>query len=288
MVIKQIAKTKGGQDGAIYGNLMFRFNTKGLCHVYDINALIENHDEIVEFSPISEFTLDRTDEIVPHSNAVVFGNQFFKDGDEFPLLYSNIYNNYAKYDNKLVGLCCVYRLQRDGSSFKTTLVQLIEIGFSEDKDLWRSEGDISDVRPYGNFVVDNENEKYYAFVMRDGDKTTRYFAFDLPKVTAGITDEKFAVRKVTLKKEDIIEQFDVPYHNYIQGAVMKNGKIYSVEGFHEKIHPAIRVIDTANKTQELFFDFFDSGFPHEAEFIDFFNDRCLYSDAKGNIFEVEF
>ncbi|MBE6610620.1 MAG: hypothetical protein E7634_08120 [Ruminococcaceae bacterium] len=275
-------------DGAIYGDLMFRFNSKGSCKVYELSELRNESNSVIELAPISEFTLDRAEEIVPHSNAVVFGNEFYAEGDEFPLLYSNIYNNYAKSDDKLVGVCCVYRLERIGDSFTATLVQLIEIGFSEEKGLWRSEGDITDVRPYGNFVVDSENGKYYAFVMRDGDKTTRYFAFDLPDVTDGVADERFGVKKVTLKKEDIIEHFDVPYHNFIQGAVMKNGKIYSVEGFHEKIHPAIRVIDTAKKNQELFFDFFDAGFPHEAEFIDFYKDRCLYSDAKGNIFEINF
>ena len=288
MKIKQIAKTQGGQDGAIYGNHMFRFNTKGICRVYDISSLNEKKDEIIEFSPIAEFTLDRAEEIVPHSNAVVFGYELYEEGDEFPLLYSNIYNNYAKAEDKLVGVCCVYRLQREGKSFKTTLVQLIEIGFTDDRELWRSKEDIADVRPYGNFVIDNNNGKYYAFVMRDDDKTTRYFAFNMPKITAGTIDNKFAVNKVTLPKTDIIEYFDVPYHNYIQGAVMKNGKIYSVEGFHERIHPAIRVIDPANKKQEFFFDFFNAGFPHEAECIDFFNDRCLYSDAKGNIFEIDF
>lgn len=287
MKIRQVAKTLGGQDGAIYGNLMFRFNTKGLCRVYDISVLLEECDSIVELSPVAEFTLDRAEEIVPHSNAVVFGNEFYEDGDEFPLLYSNIYNNYAKADEKLVGVCCVYRLQRNGAIFSTTLVQLIEIGFTDNKGLWRSCGETADVRPYGNFVIDNDKSKYYAFVMRDQEKNTRYFAFDLPKITDGIKDEKFGVNKAVLTEKDMIEYFDTPYHNYIQGAVMRSSKIYSVEGFHERIHPAIRVIDTVSKKQELFFDFFEAGMPIEAEFIDFYDSRCLYGDAKGNIFELE-
>ena len=35
-----------------------------------------------------------------------------------------------------------------------------------------------------------------------------------------------------------------------------------------------------------FLDFFEAGYEHEAEFIDFYGDRCLYSDAKGNVFEL--
>lgn len=37
----------------------------------------------------SEFVLDRCNDIFPHSNSVVFGNEFFDKNDEFPLLYTN-------------------------------------------------------------------------------------------------------------------------------------------------------------------------------------------------------
>ena len=64
--------------------------------------------------------------------AVVDNAAYADPADEFPLLYSNVYNNYAKTENKRKGFCCVYRLQRAGESFVTTLVQLIEIGFTEE------------------------------------------------------------------------------------------------------------------------------------------------------------
>ncbi|MBQ8397515.1 MAG: hypothetical protein IJX53_04865 [Clostridia bacterium] len=289
MNIKHIANTHGGQDGAIFGKYLFRFNAKGLCRVYDLTLLTAEADTAVDLPLLAEFTLDRAGEIVPHSNAVGFGREFYAEGDEFPLLYSNIYNNYAKAEDKLCGMCCVYRLQRDGTQFSTTLVQLIEIGFADDRDsgLWRSAGETEDVRPYGNFVIDAENGVYYAFVMRDDDRTTRYFAFDLPKLADGETDGRFGVKKVTLTAADIRMQFDTPYHNYIQGACFRSGRIYSVEGFHDRIHPALRVIDAAEKRQVLFFDFFEAGYPLEAEFIDFYAEMCLYSDAKGHVFALD-
>ena len=279
---------RSGQDGTVFGDYLFRFEADGRGFVYSLAQVDLDADEPTELSALCTFPLDKMEKIAPHSNAVMFGNEYFEEGDEFPLLYSNIYNNYAKADNKLCGVCCVYRVRREGERFFTTLVQLVEIGFTDDRELWRSSGEVADVRPYGNFVIDCENSKYYAFVMRDGEKSTRYFSFNLPRLSDGEWDEEFGVRRVTLSKEDILEYFDTPYHNFVQGAVFHKGKIYEVEGFHKDIRPAIRVIDTVKKSQELFFDFYEAGYTHEPEFIDFYKDNCLYSDAKGNIFLIEF
>lgn len=279
MKITKLANIRGGQDGAIYKDFLFRFSSKGGCSVYDMTALDG------EPEPISEFKLDKIDLIVPHSNSVIFGNEFFAPEDEFPLVYSNVYNNYAKTEDKRVGICCVYRLLREGNAFSTKLVQLIKIGFTDDRGLWRSSGDVEDKRPYGNFVVDTDKDQLWAFVMRDGAMQTRYFAFDLPKLADGEIGAS-GVREVTLTADMIKEYFDTPYHHYVQGAVFREGKIYSVEGFGEKIHPALRIIDTEKKRQLLHFDFFDAGYTDEAELIDFYGDRCIYGDHIGDLFEL--
>ena len=281
MKITKLAKIRGGQDGAICNDFLFRFSSKGGCSVYDMTALSG------EPEPIAEFKLDKAELIAPHSNSVTFGNEFFAEGDEFPLLYSNVYNNYAKTEDKRVGICCVYRLVRDGNTFSTQLVQLIKIGFTDDRNLWRSSGDIEDKRPYGNFVVDTQNSLLYAFVMRDGESRTRYFAFDLPKLSDGEIGDS-GVSEITLTADMIKEYFDTPYHNYVQGAVCHEGKIYSVEGFGEKIHPAIRIIDTEKKCQTYFFDFFEAGCTDEAELIDFYQGRCIYGNHIGELFELKF
>jgi hypothetical protein len=281
MKIKKLSKIIGGQDGAIYNNLLFRFSSKGGCTVYDMNDLAE------EAVPLAEFKLDGLDIMVPHSNSVIFGNEYFAEGDEFPLLYSNVYNNYSKTEDKRPGICCVYRLVRDGNVFSTTLVQLIKIGFTDDRELWRSAGDVEDKRPYGNFVVDTDKNQLWAFVMRDGEKQTRYLSFDLPKASDGNVGAS-GIREVILTADMIKEYFDTPYHNYVQGAVCYEGKIYSVEGFGEKIHPAIRIIDTEERRQILHFDFFEAGCTDEAELIDFYEGKCIYGNHIGELFELEF
>jgi len=289
MKVKHIANIASGQDGAIWGNYLFRFNSKGLCRVYDISGL-KPSENIGELTPMAEFVLGSSELIVPHSNAVMFGTEYYDPADEFPLLYSNIYNNYAKEENPLVGVCCVYRLRREADSFAADLVQLIEIGFTDNREYWRSPGDVADVRPYGNFVIDHDAGLYWGFVMRDGCDATRYIAFDIPKLNDGIQDPKYGVNKVTLGIGDIRDSFDCDYHHYVQGGCCHKGIIYSVEGFtrSEKNPPAIRVIDTRNHIQYCHYAFGDFDMTIEPEFIDFWGEQCIYSDAHGNVYALEF
>lgn len=281
MNIKLAGKISGGQDGAIWGQYLFRFNEAGKCVVHDLR------DNLRE---ISQFVLDKNDILSPHSNAVMFGREYFSPDDEFPLLYTNIYNNYATAVNPLRGVCCVYRLQRTTDGFTTTLVQLIEVGFVEDSRYWRSSDEVEDVRPYGNFSIDRDAALYYGFTMRDKWKTTRYFSFKLPKLADGIMDETYGVNRVVLNAGEILDQFDCEYHQFIQGACIHNGLIYSLEGFaHDPGKPpAIRVIDPKEKRQLLYVPFGDFGMTAEPEFIDFDGETCYYAEAPGELYIIEF
>ena len=223
MKIKQIAKISSGQDGAIRNNQLFRFDTRGKCFVYDLLDIDAN--SVKELEPIGSFVLDKAELIVPHSNSVCWGTEFYDPNDEYPLLYSNVYNNYAKADDKLIGVCCVYRVERTEGNFKTTLVQLIEIGFTDDPSLWKAYPDRDGVRPYGNFVIDCRAGYYYAFVMRSEELGTRYFKFKIPSLSEGEVDSIYGVKRVVLTPEDICDKFDCPYHRYVQGAIVHGKNI---------------------------------------------------------------
>lgn len=287
MEIRAINQISGGQDGAIWGRFLFRFKGNGTCLVYDLDGF---NNAVEPVSAISSFVLDKADVLAPHSNAVMFGNEYYCPGDEFPLLYSNVYNNYAGAEDPRKGVCCVYRLQRSGDSFTTTMVQLIEIGFLNEGDRWYSSEAHSDVRPYGNFAIDRAKGIYYAFTMRDACKTTRYFSFQLPKARDGVLDEQLSVKRLSLPSSAIIDFFDCPYHYYIQGACTHGGKIYSLEGFSDSADnpPAIRVIDPERKCQERCVAFGDFGMTIEPEFIDFREETCYYGDAQGNLYNITF
>jgi len=282
MNARKLGVIEKGQDGAVFNGYLFRFDVDGSCNVYRLSEISDNS------VPICQFVLDKTDVIVPHCNAVMFGDQYYKENDEFPLLYCNIYNSYAKAENKRKGVTCVYRLERNGSTFATTLVQLIEVGFTEDN-IWKS-ANCDDVRPYGNFAIDAENGMYYAFTMRDEGETTRYFSFDLPNINEGILDHSSGVKRVVLGKEDIRSFFDCEYHRYLQGACFHNGIIYSLEGFtdSEINPPAIRFIHVNTQRQERLCYFSDYGMNVEPEFIDFENEICYYADHDGNVFVLNF
>ena len=288
MKIKQIAKITEGQDGVIFGNELFRFKHRGKCVVYDLGEI--ELDRVKELTPTTTFMLDKVDLIAPHSNSVCFGTEYYAEGDEFPLLYSNVYNNYARCDDRRIGVCCVYRLRREGAGFVTSLVQLIEIGFCEDAELWKAYPDRHGERPYGNFLVDREGGYYHAFVMRSEEKGTRYFKFKLPSVSDGELDTELGIRRVVLRVEDALDYFDCPYHRFIQGAALYNGVIYSAEGFcdNEVNRPAMRLISLEQRRQLEYIDLMSMGYTVEPEMIDFRDGVCYYSDAEGNLFNLVF
>lgn len=264
------------QDGAMCNGLLFKFHSDGMCYVFDPTT----------GKKIGAFMLNGTDSYLPHSNAVCFGSTYYEEGDEFPLLYANIYNNYNKdnYEDKRAGMVCVYRLRRTSETrFTTTLVQVIKIDFA-DVSPWRSKWDaesqtFTDRSPWGNFIIDTDGNRLWAFVTRDVNHTTRFFCFDIPEVN------KQALEVVKLTTANVERTFDIPYSWYLQGACFHDGKIYSTEGMGTEDNPTrIRVVDLENGIEDCVVDLFANQAKgagvREAEFIDFSDGVCWYGDYK--------
>ena len=229
------------QEGAIFDGKLFALDHAGSGKVYDIYNKTQ----------IASYSLDNLGAINPHGNSVCFSSQYYAAGDKYPLLYVNVYNNYKNENDRKEGYCCVYRLTENGKNFTTKLVQVIRIGFTENLNFWKSLSNNGDVRPYGNFVVDSDNNDLYAYVMRDATGKTRFFKFDLPTLSDGTYNSSYGCNLVTLGQSDIKDQFDLAYFNYIQGCDYLNGKIISVEGFNNGesgAEPAVRIIDLKTKT----------------------------------------
>lgn len=247
------------QDGAIWDGKLFVFGVNGTGQVYDLSKK----------TLLGTIALDKTDVLKPHANSVCFGNTKYDENDQYPLLYVNIYNNYSNSTDRMEGTCCVYRLTESAGGFSTQLVQVIRIGFTEDLALWKSMENNKDTRPYGNFVVDTDKNKLYAFVMRDANQTTRFFAFEIPALGSGDYNETYGCNVVTLKKEDIQSQFDVEYFNYIQGCCYSNGQIISAEGFGNStsVPPTIRIVDLETQKVVKTYNLTEAGLPEEPEVI---------------------
>lgn len=274
---EHIGTIEGGQDGAVFDEHLFRFDHLGSCSVYNTKNL----------QLTGRFVLNKTDVFRPHSNAVCFGAEYYDKTDEFPLLYTNIYNNYANDRDRLLGCCGVYRITRRGTTFSGELVQVIRIGFTDDP-LWRSDG-AEDVRPFGNMVTDTDTGSFYVFTMRDKEQTTRYFRFDLPKLSDGQMNIVYGVNVATLEKEDIRDYFDCEYSCYLQGACYYGGMIYSTEGFDNDRHPGrIRMIDLQAKKQYASMNIRSYGLLREPEFIYAFHGFFWYGDAIGGLYRFDF
>ena len=103
MKIEFFSKIVGGrQDGAISNGFLFSFNHQGKCTVYETKTLgCLRNDEAEVFA---EFVLDKNETLVPHSNAVMFGNEYYDEKDEFPLLYTKLVKTGVITLEKLIDL----------------------------------------------------------------------------------------------------------------------------------------------------------------------------------------
>ncbi len=275
---KKLFNTSAGQDGAIYKSLVFRFDPVGNCRVYSLEG-----GELLD-----KFTLADKEYIYPHSNAVFFGTEYYSETDEFPILYSNVYNTYQKEENRREGTLLAYRINRKETDFSAELVGIIKIGFTQDK-LWISEN-VKDIRPYGNFVLDRDSGILHAFVMKDETRKTAFFSFKLPAIRDGEATGYKNVRCVTLSKSDIIDSFEGEYINFMQGAACKDGYIYSVEGFDEasSAKPKMKVFDTKEKKLVFSADLADYSLNNEPELVELYNGKAYYADHPGDLYELEF
>lgn len=256
----------GVQDGEAFGDRLFLFTADGLCNVYDANTA-----ELVD-----SFLLGGMEYIIPHVNSASFSDRYYAPGDEYPLLYTSVYNNLTPQNTQILGFCCVYRITETDGRFSSELVQLVWVSFVGDRELWMSPQ--SNERPFGNFVVDTDRDMLYAFVPRDDSQTTRFFGFALPDPDAGNDSSTYGCKLLYLNPEDILRRFDVGYFSSPQGCTYGSGKIYSVEGFGSvnTVPPFLRVVDVQTGTLELSVNLGQLGLAREPETVTFRDGELLY------------
>ena len=245
-----------GQDSACYGDNYITFNSNGYYKMYTMNG------DLLKAST----ALDQVATIAPHANSVCFGTERYDSGDTYPLLYVNAYNN----TSLPTGACYVYRLLND---MTTSLQQTILIDFANDP-IWAGDG--HSVRPYGNFVVDTDNNKLYAYVMIDSLNVTRFFKFDLPSLSDGAI--------VRLTTADIEEYFDIDWMYYMQGVCYYNGKIYATCGFSVS-DCKLYVVDLTSKKATSVVPM--GGFVGEPESAIVYDDT-LYVSSTSKFFKLQF
>ena len=213
------------QDACCYNEYMFIFNNEGKFYIRNLK---ENTS-----TPI--YNLDQNDNIKPHCNTVFFGKEKYSNDDLFPILYVNAYNT----QNLPLGTLYAHRVMYDSENdyYYTLLIQTITIGFTNNE-IWTIEGDI---RPYGNFILDTDNNKLYAFTLRGNN--TRFFKFNMPEISSG--------NSVTLNQSDILDMFDLDYFPYIQGTLYINNMLLCLSGNNAILDNSscLHVVDLVNQKE---------------------------------------
>lgn len=250
------------QDGAIYDGKSFVGDANGTIYI----------KTAATGEAIQAMALDKNDVLTVHSNAVAIST---RTGVH---LYSNVYSNYKSAEDKHIGECCVYSLSEASGVWSNALAQIIKIGFLADETYWPPE---TEPRPYGNFVVDDENNILYAYVLYSGKKKIYWYKFNLPEVTAGAQSSVYGCPVCTLTTADILDSWQTEYLEYIQGGCVHDGLIWSTSGADGYWGRAkMSVIDPEKKTTIATFNFWDDDNAVEPEYVAFDGDVLYYGDIK--------
>lgn len=252
------------QGGAVYDGKLFVGDANGTIYIKDAAA----------GTAIQTMALDKKDTLKPHSNAVTISTR-----DSAVHLYTNIYSNYNSETDKHIGECCVYKLTEDSGTWSNALAQVIKIGFLDDTAYWPAS---TEKRPYGNFIVDDENNYLYTYVPSTELNKIQWHKFALPAVTAGTTNDTYGCPVYTLETSAILASWTTPYTQYIQDGCVHDGLIYQVAGADKSYGTAqMQVIDPDKKAVVATFNFYKDDNAVEPELITFDGETCYYSDIQN-------
>ncbi|MBQ7444908.1 MAG: type II secretion system protein [Clostridia bacterium] len=250
--------------------------------IYDEKVYVSNSgDNTVKIVSLSDGTLSGSIAYDTWSTNKVHGNSVhLRTVGSQHYIYSNIYNSYANSTDKRMGECCVYETDLNSTS---TLVQIIKISFINDSDKWPqpSQQQNNDERPYGNFVIDEQNDLLYVYVMDIHNNVTKWFKFNLPDPTASNSEGNVYY----LYYADVLDSWTTTYMNKMQGVTIANGLIYSLEGLSGA--PGIRVIDPDLKKELVYIgvDRLDA-YKSEPEFISYYNGNLYYGCGSHKLYKL--
>lgn len=283
-----IANWQDSQGGAVYGDYLVsvmacdeidRGNTNG--HIYNLATGTKVCD--LSFDSI----LNGVTYELPHANCVCFGNEFYNESSDFPLLYVSQVNggSSALWEASERGVL-VYDLQSDGlGGYTPVLVQVIRPDLSTAEKISAVEDKIGKYTP--NYVVDTDNDKIVILGYPEASWYTGYgngmpiAIMDLPNLADG--------SDIVFDADDISDYYKVKMSFAIQQPFYLSGKVYAQGGFAgATANRGIQVIDLNIKKRVTCL----ITTPHQGEpqFVGMWNEKCVWYDAgvSGDIYEVIF
>ena len=246
-------KGKSAQGMAICGDKAFLFNDGGHCRVLNLKSGIFE----------SEFDL-ASSENKPHVATACFGNEILENGN-YPLLYV------AEFVGK--SRCFVECINNDSS----VLVQTIEA---------KDNGKNYRIQCW---LVDNSSNHLYSV---SGKQTVDSMGrcpvvirkYRLPLVSEG--------DYILLTEQDKREQFELDFPNCLQGATIRNGKMYVATGFQQsqwhnpRGRRSLKVIDLKKKkvVKDIDLTYITT---NEPEGFDFHGrNALLFCGQEGGIYKI--
>lgn len=195
-----------------------------------------------------------------HCNNADFSNIFYDENDRFPLLYISQFRN----NDRCVIVC---RITQEKNVYSIRVVQKIQLPM-----------DHSIIGYYTDAVLDNENGFMYVYSYN----STKYNSISIHKFKIPEFRED---ETVVLTNDDIIESFNNGFCRHPQGAIIKNGLLYMVEGVPNwGTEVYLRVTNLKNKSHaRVSFSKMQTDRTWEPEDIFFYNDElyCASNFCQG-------
>lgn len=243
---KYMSQNSGGasvQGAAVYGDYLFQFQDKNAnVYVYDLKKK----------SFHSAVALKRED--FNHCNNVSFSRIFYDSDDYFPLLYVSG-SSQGSYNHVQV-----YRISFINNQFGFEKIQEIVLpnATSENHLYWTGA------------VMDIDNNCMYIYANSYGAQIVKF----------AIPDYKS--NYIELADNNELDRFTLPSFIHQQGAVIREDKMYVMDGVPAWGDTVIlRIIDLKTKADYAKIVMSDLGFNMEPEGIDFYND-CLLCATNTN------
>lgn len=202
-----------------------------------------------------------------HCNNAVVSSTYYRQGDEFPLIY-------VSQENKAEHLILVFRITRDkNGTFAADVVQKIILPAPIEMGLY-----------YPNVVMDLDAGELIitGFTWESWNKPTRGNSLQFVKFKT----PSAASSQVTLSTADILDRWTDEFLLATQGAAIKGGMLYQVYG-----GPPTQFIccyNLATKNLVWKYDLIESGVPNEPEGLFIIRDTIYVVDVLKNVYSLPF
>lgn len=244
------------QGATVYGDYLFvAYNGMETLDVVDMRTGL----------CVCTITLNETYQTNYHCNNINFGWERYDSADEFPLLYISA--------NHVDGICVVYRVQREGTTFTATLVQTIGIPPLV-------EGGGTNTR---FCLIDPDNKYLYVEGHTTGstsaapDNYHRFCRYELPKLSDG---------DVNITLSDMIDYFDIPSVTAYQGSITMMGRTYQVYGWGSSSD--FQQIDLWEKRLATYINLWDMGITDEPEACYIWRSHLCLHTVRGYVYKLYF